>query len=163
MKHDQQGSALPLVLLLLTLLTTVTVSVMQNAIANTRLIGSIAAARQAFNLASNGTASGLLYITSNPATLPAADTVYTFPDRDLAVNTDLRPVSGPSGCNDLAPLNGTRHDFEIRATGRAGRGAISHHRQGFYICREDCGSLSCTGVETAPKTTYWYVTRQDRP
>jgi len=163
MRSKQTGSALPIVLILLTLLTAAAVSVMQSAIANSRLSGSMMAAREAFRLASHGTATGLRSVTDDPTTLPAADDIYRFPTADSGIHSDLRHTSGPSGCNDLAPLPGIRHDFEIRATGEASRGAISHHRQGFYICSEDCGGQACIGVETLPHSTYWYVTRPDMP
>lgn len=159
----QRGSALPLTLMLLTVLTATAVSVARTSVANTRLIGSVTAADTAFRLASEATHAALQTARDQPALLPAGGHI-NLPDRhsrEGSVQISIRHLRTAADCPALSPLPGERHDYEIQVTARSTYGALSHHRQGFYVCRELCAS-SCIAAETPAEPSYWYHTRPDK-
>ncbi len=162
-RSRQKGSALPLALGLLTVLTAVAVSAARTSVANTILLVSVAAAQSTFRLAAATTADTLQAVRDDPALLPASGSV-TLPDvqhQDGTAQAELHHRVTTPHCPVLDPTPGERIDYEIRVTARGPRGALSHHRQGFYICRETCAA-PCVGVETPPMPTHWYVTRPDK-
>lgn len=162
-RTQQSGFALPLVLGLLTVLSAVAVSAARTSVANTRLLGSVDAAQTTFRLAARATAAALQAVRDDPTLLPAGGVVAlpAFQHNDGTAAAELHHLATTPHCPALDPTPGERRDYEIRVTARGPRGARSHHRQGFYICREACAA-PCVGVETPALPTHWYVTRPDK-
>jgi hypothetical protein len=159
----QTGSVLPLVLGLMTVLTAVAVSAARTSVANTRLLTSVDAAQATFRTASLATNAALQAVRDDPALLPGSG-VAALPEFRHSGGTAQRELhyrTTAVNCPALDPIASERIDYEIRVTARGARGARSHHRQGFYVCRETC-TPPCVGVETAPLPTHWYVTRPDK-
>jgi len=161
----QSGSALPLILALLTVLSATAIAITRTAVANTRLTASVSAAGATFRLAAEATTNTLQTARQQPALLPA-NGITQLPDlqhQSGSAQITVHHIGTVASCAALAPLPGVRHDYEIRVTANGPRGALSHHRQGFYICREACAATPCIGVETLAMPSYWYQTRPDKP
>ena len=161
----QSGSTLPLVLALLTILTATAVAITRTAVANTRLTSSVSAGGAAFRLATAATAAALQILRDQPALLPASGIAPLPAMREQSGSAEIsvHHIRTVASCTALAPLTAERHDYEIRVTANGPRGALSHHRQGIYTCRETCAAMPCIGVETLAAPTYWYLTRPDKP
>ncbi len=160
----QTGSVLALMLLLLVLMTATAVAVTRTATANTRLVASVQAGSVAFALAAAATRRAMQTVQADPTLLPGSGHV----DLDAvhgptgSARTRIRLLGTRPGCAALGALPAERSDYEIQVTATGTRGALSHHRQGFYVCREIC-TPPCTGMETPAQPTYWYQTRPDKP
>lgn len=161
----QAGSALPLILALLTILLATAVAITRTAVANTRLAASVSAGGAAFRLADAATANALQAVRDQPTLLPASGTERLPDHHDSSgrARVEVHHISTVTGCAALAPHAAERHNYEIRVTARGPRGSLSHHRQGIYTCRETCATTPCIGAETLAMPSYWYQTRPDKP
>lgn len=161
----QSGSALPVILALLTVLSATAIAITRTAVANTRLTASVSAAGVAFRLADEATTNTLQTVRQQPALLPASGIAQLpgMQHQSGSAQIQVHYMGTVASCAAMAPLAGVRHNYEIRVTANGPRGARSHHRQGFYICREACAAAPCIGVETLAMPSYWYQTRPDKP
>lgn len=163
-RNGQSGAVLPLIMILLALMTAATLAVSRAAIVNTRLVSSVHSSSNAFWLAERVMHAALRSVRDNPAALPVAGHIDLAPMQNTAgsARTRIRVLGTQAGCAVLDPLPSERTDYEIQVTTNSARGALRHHRQGIFICRELCAP-PCIGIETPAQTTYWYQTRPDKP
>ena len=164
MMRHQRGAALPLCLTLLTLLSLFAVAASRLAVSNAQLTGALFHGEEAFRLAQLAIAGSLADIAADPSLLPASGSAVLAPLVSAGGRSSRElHYLGLTGCDELAPLSGQRIDYELRVTAVGTRNALSHQRQRFYMCRETCASVPCTGVEIGPVRSHWYVTRPDLP
>ncbi len=156
-----RGSALPAVLVLLAVMLQLTVAANRAGIDGTRATTSLSHAAQAFALAERHLQLGLRLAQTDPTALPVGASIALpgISDPHGSSRATLTHAGSGNACNELQPLMGERHDYEIRATATTPR-AGSHQRQGFFICRELCAA-PCVALESAPVPTHWVVTREN--
>lgn len=159
-----RGTALPLCLTLLTLLSMFAVAATRLAVSNAQLTGAIIHGDNAFRLAQLAISRSLEDVAAQPGLLPASGSIMLTPLASPAGRSSREiHYLAEAGCDELAPLAGRRIDYEVRVTTTGPRNAQSHQRQRFYLCREICAATPCTGAETGPVRSHWYVTRPELP
>jgi len=155
------GTALPVCLTLLTLMTLLGVATMRLAVSNAHLAGAIMHGDEAFRAAGLAINRSLATVATQPALLPTAGSI-TLPAQQTGGASEIH-VLGTATCDAFAPAAGIRTDYELRVTATAARNASSHQRLRFHVCREACTALPCTAAETSPVRSHWFVTRPDLP
>jgi hypothetical protein len=157
-RRGDNGSALPLCLVLTGLLGLFAVNALRSATTEAKLSLSVLRSHEAFALAEQGILAALRYAEQHAANLPApndilpvATTVSVRAGESLAVS--ITATHSDAQCP--AFVTSERMHFEIRSIGRAGAGARRTHVQGFYICRELCEVDDCLAAESSPVPSYW--------
>ena len=154
----QRGAALAVTLALLAIVLLTGISSLRAATVALRLSNALQDADNAFALAARVTAGAINDIGMNPGILPPSGTVTLPPVQEQSARALAAfRYAGAHTCP--APLSGIRHDYELSVTATAGRGAVSHQRSYFYMCRPPCAAAPC--AETGPVMTGWLVTRPD--
>jgi hypothetical protein len=173
-RRGDNGSILPLCLVLTGLLGLFAVNALRSATTEAQLSLSVLHSYEAFALAEQGILAALRYAEQHAANLPEpndmltiATTVSTGAEARAEPRAERRsePRSGKSLAVTItathsdaqcpAFVTSERMHFEIRSVGRAGAGARRTHVQGFYICRELCDVEGCLAAESAPVPSYW--------
>ncbi|MDP6437437.1 MAG: hypothetical protein QF790_02485 [Gammaproteobacteria bacterium] len=157
------GSALPIVLMLLTILSLFAANALRTATAEARLTDSLLVADRAFELGERGIAAGLRYAFENPANLTTGLPLalrLAGPDADDTVEVSLAHTVLDNYCPAMSVSPVERLHFEIRAMVHVEL-LRQTHVQGFYICREICPG-PCTGIESLPVRSYWTVHGEGR-
>ena len=157
------GSALPIVLMLLMILSLLAANALRTAIAESRLIDSLLVAGQVFETAEPGIMAGLRFAYENPSGLPTdlpTDLPVTLsivnPNRRGTVEATLSHTAIDNYCPMMDVLPVERLHYEIHSVASVDDLLRQTHIQGFYICREVCPG-PCTGIESFPVESYWTV------
>lgn len=154
----QRGAVLAVTLLLLTIVTLVGVAAARQVNAGLRVTATLRNADLAFQLAASAVESALQFADDNPALLPPTGTLQLSAQHE-SYGRATRAIRHTGDGICPAPFTGTRSDFEIQATAETARGARSHQRLTFFVCREICGAGPC--AESAPQVYSWFETRAD--
>lgn len=156
--HRLNGSVLPTVLMLLSILSLLAVNTLRTATVEAQLTDSLLLAGRAFESAELGIAAGMRFAINNPARL-ANELPLSLRVSDPAANNDIEVTlihtAVDNYCSEMHEKPVERIHYEIRS--EVALGALRRsHVQGFYICRNICAAW-CTGIETPPVKSYWTV------
>ncbi len=153
-----RGSILLACLALMTMLGLLTAGALRSAGIDNQLTHSLDAADQAGALADAAIARGLNIARTQPEQLPSGtDTELVLNDAHDPLTglmqTRIRYVGRLAYCPGIGPAPAESLHFEIIGNGQVAN-ATSMHLQGFTICRNDCVSAECVGLEYPAQLTY---------